>query len=267
MTPPPTTAALADDVEEDVIAKMDKNLELVIDHGNTAFWQLRERTAIRFEVDVERARKIFAAMRDRFYTRCPPGRRVLTPEPTGRGPGVESIDVDDAILRVRWLKVNELSQLLDRHTDYAHPDAEAHRFLRRRDDLTTTLLVPGKTGHRPKAVQTDTELLRWLLTDYGISASTDIPDGHTEREEALQKVTLESRWYSMDELAEMCRRHQTVAYKLLREQDGLTTDRRAKPGASQPSKHVLADGALAEAIESAWGLEVTIEEPPREVAA
>lgn len=253
------------DIDE-ALDRLDAGLELVID-ASGARWQLPGRSAIRFWMDRERGQALLSRLSDRFRVRSGRGRHVLSTEPidTGDDEAAEPEDetTPDRLYR-RWHRVVELAEMVSRSKE-----AIRQTLIRYEDRLHIEQM--SGTGGTPKIVRSNGALQEVLEAVYDVYLPIDIDGSLTPRVPLPSSVTLRKPVYTKRELGERVGRSGAAARGLFRKCDGLTFIETTSPESGHTVSGVVADEALADAMEDYWSLDVTIapktEAEPREVAA
>jgi len=228
-----------DEETDDALRRLDTGLELVIEPSG-ARWQMPGRKAIRFEVERETALRLLRSLSDRFHTRHPSGRHVLTPEPrvddTARGP--------TALLFRRWHTMKELGAILGKGRSAVLEFLQGHR----------ERLIFRRLPSRGRAwiVRTTLDLAHLLDSWTGLDVQIDVDETLDVRSPAPESVTLERVTYTLEELGTLGGRSPDAAHSMCKREGVEVLSR------PDGEPFVVTGPALKRAMERYWRLEVTI---------
>ena len=237
----PTDQNPTDEETADALRRLDMGLELVID-ATSARWQMPGRKAIRFEVERETALRLLRSLSDRFHTRHPSGRHVLTPEP--QVDDTES-DAPTVFLFRRWHTMEELGVICGtgRSTVY--------EFLRDHRERLVFRRLPSRG--RAWIVRTTLDLAHLLDPWTGLDVQIDVDETLDVRSPAPESVTLDRVTYTLEELGTLGGGRSPDAAHSMCKREGVEV-------LSRPDGEpfVMTGPALKRAMERYWRLEVTI---------
>lgn len=257
------------ELQDTALTHLSDGLELVLDRDG-ARWQMPGRHALYFEVHPVRAKALFAMFGDRFETRSQSGprgqRRVLTPEPAARSSVDKDTAPDEVLLTRTWLTYRELANAM--HFGYKG----AQHFVRRHEDALRCAHITTNGGRDglSAVVKTNAALVSALKDDYP-EKTIRVCIEHPERELAPQAVTLTEPSYTYRTLGGLVQRgREAVRRALLKRREHLDFETRLLDGRHR--RVVFTTPWLAQVMESAWSLDVTISvdayaDARREVAA
>jgi hypothetical protein len=246
---PMTDDAVADDALDEALRQLDAGMELVID-ASGARWQMPGRPAIRFAVERGHAEALLRQLSDRFHTRCPQGRRVLTPEPIPPGSRPDGEPEPDRVLYRKWHTVKEIARIC------GTSHAKAYGCLMDHEEELILRRLPSRSNAH--LVRTTLDLAAVLEDLCGATVQIGLDESLDERQPAPQAVTLTEDTYTYQELGDLAKRSKRAAATMVEHHDLETYTEEGSR-----LKFVMAGYALADAMEAYWDLEVTISEELR----
>lgn len=249
---------ISQDALDDALDKIDDGLELHLSRSR-AWWQLRGRAAIRFPIEANRARRIIDALSDRFLTRRPPAKTILTTEPV---PVDDDHEQDDdgpsLILKRRWVIAQEIADAMGMSKGYVARKLKVHEHR-----MEWRWAVQEGRRSRWKAYDAyDVVLVVEDVFDLTLTVYEGVKSGPKI---TPKSVVLTRPWYSFKTLAPVVNRRASGIQTAIRQSDvELTSELRKVEHSYRRARVFRTDARLVRFLKERWDIDATIRTGVRE---